>query len=126
MKLDDYTLRFKEYAKQSGLDFTDEVSYGLTQILKDNAVTLSNRVQVKERLADAFVLQSKNDPTVKTLSKKQALNIAHEYLNSSTSLRNNSIWAPENSGLPAEVLGSPATRLSANAACSGLNSGVCP
>jgi hypothetical protein len=98
VQLDDYTLRFKDYAKQSGLDFTDEVSYGLTQILKDSSVTLSNRVEIKERLADAFVLQSKNDPTIKTLSKKQARNIAHEYLNSSTSLRNNSIWAPENSG----------------------------
>ena len=99
VKISDYTERFKLYARQAGLDFTDEVSYGLTQILKTDAVTLKNRKEVKERLAKAFVLQSKNDPTrKKPLTIAQARNIAHEYLNSSTRQRFNSIWAPETSG----------------------------
>jgi len=97
LKIEDYTSRFKQYAIDAGLDFEDEVSYGLTQILNDKAIDGSNFVNVRNKLAEAFIIQSKNDPTLKLLSKKEAKNIADQYLDSSSTARYNSIWAKEDS-----------------------------
>lgn len=101
-KIDDYTLKFKEYAKSTGLDFTDETKYGLTQMLNTTALSSQKRGFVVDKLAKAFVLQSKND--VIRGARKQALTyddaviVADNYLIASQTSRNNSIWAKEGDG----------------------------
>jgi hypothetical protein len=101
-KIDDYTLRFKEYAKSTGLDFTDEAKYGLTQMLDTTALKSLERSVVVDKLAKAFVIQSQNDIIRGTrknaLTYKEAKEIADNYLIASQTSRNNSIWAKEGDG----------------------------
>ena len=61
----DYTLRFKQYAKSTGLDFTDEARYGLTQMLDDKALGKLTQGKTIAKLAEAFQLQSKNEAAKK-------------------------------------------------------------
>ena len=102
VKVDDYTLRFKEYAKSAGLDFTDEARYGLTQMLNDKVISQMPQTSVRTSLATAFIVQSKNEVArgvrKKVLTEKQAFKIADNYLLASKRPRNNSIWAKEGDG----------------------------
>lgn len=102
VKVDDYTLRFKEYAKSTGLDFTDEARYGLTQILDDKAISKMSQARLQDRLSAAFIMQSKNEVArgarKKALTDQEALDIAENYLLASRTPRNNSIWAKEGDG----------------------------
>ena len=98
-KITNYTEEFKTYAINRGLDFEEETEYGLTQILKQSAIKQENYEQVINDLADAFYIQRVNQFGVpKNLKRAQteAKKIAGEYLNTSTRIRNNSIWAKEN------------------------------
>ena len=102
VKVDDYTLRFKEYAKSTGLDFTDEARYGLTQILDDKAISKMSQARLQDKLSAAFILQSKNEVArgarKKALTDQEALDIAENYLLASRTPRNNSIWSKEGDG----------------------------
>ena len=98
-KISKYTEEFKTYAINRGLDFKEETQYGLTQILKQSAIKPSNYENVIDDLAEAFYIQRVNQFGVPKNTKKalnQAKKIAGEYLNTSTRIRNNSIWAKEN------------------------------
>ncbi len=99
VKVDDYTLRFKEYAKSTGLDFSDEARYGLTQMLDNKATSQMSQAYIKTRLATAFIIQSKNEVSrgvrKKAITEKQAFKIADNYLLASKTPRNNSIWSKE-------------------------------
>ena len=98
-KITKYTEDFKNYAINRGLDFKEENQYGLTQILKQSAIKPKNYEQVIDDLADAFYIQRVNKfgvPQNIKRAKTQAKKIAGEYLNTSTRIRNNSIWAKEN------------------------------
>jgi len=102
VKVDDYTLRFKEYAKSTGLDFSDEARYGLTQILDDKAISKMSQARLQDRLSAAFIMQSKNEVArgarKKALTDQEALDIAENYLLASRTPRNNSIWSKEGDG----------------------------
>jgi hypothetical protein len=102
VKVDDYTLRFKEYAKSTGLDFSDEARYGLTQILDDKAISKMSQARLQDKLSAAFILQSKNEVArgarKKALTDQEALDIAENYLLASRTPRNNSIWSKEGDG----------------------------
>ena len=102
VKVDDYTLRFKEYAKSTGLDFSDEARYGLTQMLDNKATSQMSQAYIKTRLATAFIIQSKNEVSrgvrKKAITEKQAFKIADNYLLASKTPRNNSIWSKEGDG----------------------------
>jgi hypothetical protein len=109
----EYTNSFKKYAKDSGLNFQEEAEYGLTQIFKssvfddilDNTGKLKSGTvryqEIRNRLGDAFKLQSKNenliDPNITILTTKQSREIADNYLNASTTRRRNSLWSEEES-----------------------------
>ena len=98
-KIDDYTLRFKEYASKAGLDFNEEARYGLSQIFNPGSLKELGSARVTERIAKAFIIQNKNEiakgrATV-VLSMTQAEELASSYLASSSKQRNNSIWAKE-------------------------------
>ncbi len=98
-KITKYTEDFKNYAINRGLDFKEENQYGLTQILKQSAIKKENYEQVIDDLADAFYIQRVNKFGVPQNIKRaqtEAKKIAGEYLNTSTRMRNNSIWAKEN------------------------------
>ncbi len=99
VKVDNYTLRFKEYAKSTGLDFSDEARYGLTQMLDNKATSQMSQAYIKTRLATAFIIQSKNEVSrgvrKKAITEKQAFKIADNYLLASKTPRNNSIWSKE-------------------------------
>jgi len=102
VKVEDYTLRFKEYAKSAGLDFTDEARYGLTQMLNDKVISQMPQTSVRTSLATAFIVQSKNEVArgvrKKVITEKQAFKIADNYLLASKTPRSNSIWAKEGDG----------------------------
>jgi len=103
--IDTYTLDFKKYATERGLDFTDEAQYGLTQILDASAIAPVNYEKARQTLADAFYLQNSKEVGNKFYkpkgatkikeAKKNALNTATEYLSTSSGVRRNSIWAKE-------------------------------
>ena len=98
-KITNYTEEFKTYAINRGLDFEEETEYGLTQILKQSAIKQENYEQVINDLADAFYIQRVNQfgvPKNLKRAETEAKKIAGEYLNTSTRIRNNSIWAKEN------------------------------
>jgi len=98
-KIVKYTEEFKNYAISRGLNFTEENQYGLTQILKQSSISKKNYENVIDDLADAFYIQRVNlfgVPQNIKKAKAQAKKIAGEYLNTSTRIRNNSIWAKEN------------------------------
>ena len=69
-KIDNYTLDFKNYAISRGLDFEEETSYGLTQILKQSSVDDANYTQVISRLQDAFYLQRVKELKISKESKE--------------------------------------------------------
>lgn len=102
IKIEDYTERFRDYAKAAGLDFTDEARYGLTQILDDKVLANTPKKEMVQRLAAAFVLQSQNEVAKglrkSALSFKQAETVADNYLLASKTPRSNSIWAKEGDG----------------------------
>ena len=101
-KIDDYTLRFKQYAKSTGLDFTDEARYGLTQMLDDKALGKLTQGKTIAKLAEAFQLQSKNEAAKKlrksALTYDEALIVAENYFVTSKTPRTNSIWQKEGEG----------------------------
>jgi len=69
-KITKYTSDFKEYAISRGLDFEEETSYGLTQILKQSAVDDANYTQVIGKLQDAFYLQRVKELKISKESKE--------------------------------------------------------
>ncbi len=69
-KITKYTSDFKEYAISRGLDFEEETSYGLTQILKQSAVDDANYTQVISKLQDAFYLQRVKELKISKESKE--------------------------------------------------------
>ena len=99
-KITEYTEEFKNYAINRGLNFEEETQYGLTQILKQSAIKEENYTRVIDDLADAFYIQRVNQfgppKDVKT-ARLQARETAAGYLQTSTRIRNNSIWAEEES-----------------------------
>ena len=90
-KITKYTSDFKEYAISRGLDFEEETSYGLTQILKQSAVDDANYTQVISKLQDAFYLQrvkelkiskeSKELLSIKEIKELEDFNLAKFVLN---------------------------------------------
>ena len=73
-KITKYTSDFKEYAIVRGLDFEEETSYGLTQILKQSAVDDANYTQVISKLQNAFYLQRVKELKI-TKESKELLSI---------------------------------------------------
>ena len=69
-KITKYTSDFKEYAIVRGLDFEEETSYGLTQILKQSAVDDANYTQVIGKLQNAFYLQRVKELKISKESKE--------------------------------------------------------
>ena len=104
-EVDDFTLDFKKYAVERGLKFDDEAQYGLTQILKQSSIKLTNYDKNVLKLADAFYIQNSKEVGHKYYkpkgkaeiekAKKNALDVAAEYLRTSTGARRTSIWAKE-------------------------------
>ena len=103
--IDAYTLDFKKYATDRGLDFKDEAQYGLTQILDVSATSPIKYESSRQLLAKAFYLQNSKEVGNKFYkpkgaeqikkAKASALNTATEYLTTSSGVRRNSIWAKE-------------------------------
>ena len=100
-EIDKFTLDFKNYAIERGLDFTEEAQYGLTQMLRQGAITNENYIKHIDDLSDAF-----NNQHIKEFgrpvgeeaiqrTKKKSDYIAGEFLLTSTNLRKNSIWKRE-------------------------------
>ena len=73
-KITKYTSDFKEYAITRGLDFEEDTSYGLTQILKQSAVDDANYTQVISKLQNAFYLQRVKELKI-TKESKELLSI---------------------------------------------------
>ena len=73
-KITKYTSDFKEYAISRGLDFEEDTSYGLTQILKQSAVDDANYTQVISKLQNAFYLQRVKELKI-TKESKELLSI---------------------------------------------------
>ena len=105
LEIDKFTLDFRNYAVSRGLDFDDEAQYGLTQLLKQDAIDTVNYTEAITDLANAFFIQNSKEvghivykPKGKTqvaAARKHARNVAVEYLQTSTSLRAKSIWKKE-------------------------------
>tara|TARA_R110002124_G_scaffold119195_1_gene276985 strand:+ start:441 stop:4577 length:4137 start_codon:yes stop_codon:yes gene_type:complete len=102
--IDDFTLDFKKYATDRGLDFNEEAQYGLTQILNKDSIGAANFKKALKTLSKAFYLQNSKEvghryykPKGENIAKakKHADNIAGEYLYTSTHQRRESIWAKE-------------------------------
>ena len=103
-KLFKLNVSFKNYMKKAGVEFTEQDSYGLTQILDKNKIEELGFDKVVSILKDAFKLQSikykgKKVPgfsqvdsvgnlvPVKVLTDKQAEKFATAYVTSSDNLR---------------------------------------
>ena len=105
LEVDEFTLSFRNYAVSRGLNFDDEAQYGLTQLLKQEAIDTANYNKVKSELANAFFIQNSKEVGNKFYKPKgkkeiaaaraRAEDIAGEYLQTSTSLRARSIWKKE-------------------------------
>ena len=81
----------RDYAKQTGLTFTELDSYGLTQILDSEAVKRMGFGNAQKIIAQAFKIQSQNlsakDSKVKVLTDKEADKLAIKFLNNSDNVR---------------------------------------
>ena len=104
LEIDEFTLKFRNYAVSRGLTFDDEAQYGLTQLLKQEAIKPSNYEKVVDELGHAFFIQNSKEvghkfykPIGKEIAaaKAHAKNTAGEYLQTSTTLRAQSIWKKE-------------------------------
>ena len=105
LEIDNFTLDFRNYAVSRGLNFDDEAQYGLTQLLKQDAINTVNYKEAISDLANAFFIQNSKEvgnrfykPKGKkqlAAARKYARKVAGEYLQTSTSLRARSIWKKE-------------------------------
>jgi len=105
LEIDNFTLDFRNYAVSRGLNFDDEAQYGLTQLLKQDAIDTVNYTEAITDLANAFFIQNSKEvgnrfykPKGKKqldAARKYARKVAGEYLQTSTSLRAKSIWKKE-------------------------------
>ena len=100
-EIDEFTSDFKKYADARGLDFTEEAQYGLTQMLRQGAVTNKDYSKHVDDLSDAFYNQHRKEfgrpvgEEAINRTKKRSDYIAGEFLLTSTTLRKNSIWKRE-------------------------------
>ena len=105
LEIDKFTLDFRNYAVSRGLNFDDEAQYGLTQLLKQDAIDTVNYTEAITDLANAFFIQNSKEvgnrfykPKGKKqldAARKYSRKVAGEYLQTSTSLRAKSIWKKE-------------------------------
>ena len=61
LEIDDFTLNFRNYAISRGLNFDDEAQYGLTQLLKQDAIDTVNYKEAISDLANAFFIQNSKE-----------------------------------------------------------------